>query len=624
MHAQPLSRPFRPAAMITGFLCLFATLISLAAEEFRPTPTALTETATNCSLSQLLDVRRPLTFKATSSVNGEEYHPQVTAGPPDKGLQVHRTALRPRYELTPTSEPKALSAVRAPAAAPRQLREPAVLPQPGPVGLNSATDDELRIKKISSRYIDSRMLSFLRSTSLRQEFALIQEASDLIDTRHVNPPAYEKRTPQALHGLMLAVENPDFLNVAGVSPAPEVVARVQGQLETLAKRPTRSANETLAVVQQAAEIVSAGLKVPKELVVLEFLNSTVDTLDRYSAFMPARSSNGPGAESTSHQQVASLEEHIVGIGVELKTHAQGALVLATLEGGPAQRAGLRVDDVIVALDGVSANGKNLNQVADGISGAAGTLLKLTVLRQAKEATITVRREPIYISSVTNCTLVDRTTGYLRIKQFSESTAEDLEKEMWKLYRAGMQQIVLDLRGNPGGLLTEAVDVSNMFVPRGTIVSTRGRNMGDNMEEHATLHKTWKLPLVVLVDDHSASASEIFAAAVQENGRGVVVGRRSYGKGTVQTHFPLNSVAGELKLTTAKFYSPNGREMAGAGVTPDIAINDEPQTAGDFANDPDLRAAAEAFRSGRPAELAASAPKGGRGQRNTRFEELPAP
>ena len=144
-----------------------------------------------------------------------------------------------------------------------------------------------------------------------------------------------------------------------------------------------------------------------------------------------------------------------------------------------------------------------------------------------------------------------------------------------------------------------------------------------MEEHATRNKTWKLPLVVLVDDHSASASEIFAAAVQENGRGVLVGTRSYGKGTVQTHFPLNTVSGELKLTTAKFYSPQGREMAGEGVTPDVVVSETAET-DDLASDPVVRAALRCFETKRPAELADSAGhKPARGATNDRYEELPA-
>jgi carboxyl-terminal processing protease len=137
----------------------------------------------------------------------------------------------------------------------------------------------------------------------------------------------------------------------------------------------------------------------------------------------------------------------------------------------------------------------------------------------------------------------------------------------------MKSLIIDLRGNPGGLLTTCVEISDRFLACGTIVSTKGRLSSDNMLEQATYARTWSMPLVVLVDGDSASASEIFAAAIQENNRGIVVGTKSYGKGSVQTHFPLSTIGGDLRLTTALFYSPAGRKMAGAGVTPDVEVND---------------------------------------------------
>jgi carboxyl-terminal processing protease len=149
----------------------------------------------------------------------------------------------------------------------------------------------------------------------------------------------------------------------------------------------------------------------------------------------------------------------------------------------------------------------------------------------------------------------------------------VDQALNSLYTGGMKSLIIDLRGNPGGLLTTCVEISDRFLACGTIVSTKGRLGGDNMLETATYAKTWNVPMVVLVDGDSASASEIFAAAIQENERGVVVGTKSYGKGSVQTHFPLNAIGGDLRLTTALFYSPTGRKMAGQGVTPDVEIND---------------------------------------------------
>ena len=364
MHA--CTRSLRPAALFAIILTLLGCLATLSAEEFRDYPIGHAADSVSPALSELRDARAPLGPEATQLFNGLEYHPRVKTGPPV-------TALRPKYELVPTQD-------ETPNVRPRQKAEPvaAPAPQPGPAGLNSATDDELRVRKISNRYQDPRMLGFLRSTSMRQEMSLFVEAADLIDSRHVNPPSYEKRTSEALHGLTLAVENPEFLNAAGVSPREDLIVKVQKQLSDLARRPARSANESLAVMQQAAEIVASGLGVRPEMVALEFLNSTIDTLDRYSAFLPSRNGAGPKAECDDPQKVAGLEETIVGIGVELKFHPQGALVLGTMDGGPAQKAGLRKGDLIFSVDDLVANGKNLNQIADRISGPLGSNVRLGV------------------------------------------------------------------------------------------------------------------------------------------------------------------------------------------------------------------------------------------------------
>ncbi len=156
-------------------------------------------------------------------------------------------------------------------------------------------------------------------------------------------------------------------------------------------------------------------------------------------------------------------------------------------------------------------------------------------------------------------------GYVKLDKFAEKSSEEFDKALWGLHRDGMKSLVIDVRGNPGGLLTTAIQMCNKFVPSGTLVSTRGRDMADNTVEYANRQHAWKVPLVVLVDENSASASEIFAAAVQENGRGLIVGERTYGKGTVQTHSPLQTVSANLRLTTApsSFRQP-GHVMAARG------------------------------------------------------------
>ncbi len=442
------------------------------------------------------------------------------------------------------------------------------------------------------------MIGFLRTASMGQITSLYQEASRLIDQRHVNPAAYETRTAHALNSLSEALEHPAFLQAVGARPNPTAVRQVQSQLASLAQsQPVRSSQQGVSVMQYAAQMVSQSLNIRAEAAALEFVNGSLDSLDKYSAYVPSATAAGPSA---------GLEEHIVGVGVELKTDDNGAKIVGVIDGGPAAQARLQRGDVIVGINGRSMQGLSLNEVADQIAGPSGTSVRLRVRRGSQEDEVTLARRSVYVSSVTGTQMIDpqNKVGYIRLKQFSESSADDLDKALWQLYREGMQTLVFDLRGNPGGLLTQAIAVSNRFVACGNIVATKGRNAEDNSLEKATYDRTWKVPLVVLVDENSASASEIFAAAIQDNQRGVIVGRRSYGKGTVQTHFPLRSVGGDLKLTTAKFYSPSGREMAGAGVTPDVPVGSA--HAGldyDLQEDADIQTAIRVTREGRPATLA---------------------
>ena len=456
---------------------------------------------------------------------------------------------------------------------------------------------EERQSEITARYQDSRMLGYLRQASLNQIMALYAEASRLIDTRHVSPLSYEERTVAAIDDLILALDNPAFLQAAGYRSAAST-RNLQAQFEQLKRSPARSTNEAISLMQWTAELANRELGLRREAIAIEFLNGTLDALDKYSAFVPDKTGFGPSAV---------LDEQMVGIGVELKPHDEGALINDVLENSPASEGRLQRGDIITGVNGRSARGMNLSKVADMIGGPSGTSVSLQISRNGGSHSVTLRRRSVYVSSVSGVRMLDAETGYARLKQFSESSAEDLEKAMWQMYKAGMKNLVLDLRGNPGGLLTESIDVSNLFVPSGRIVATRGRTTADNSDAQASWQKTWRLPLVVLVDENSASASEIFAAAIQENGRGVIVGRTSYGKGTVQTHFPLQAARGDLKLTTARFYSPNGREMADAGVTPDVFVRATGEVyPADLTADADVVAAVQVIRNGTAANLASTA------------------
>lgn len=481
-----------------------------------------------------------------------------------------------------------------------------VVPIQTAVSANSTSPADLSQAKISNRATDAKMQGFLARTSVQQLASVYREAAQMVDQRHVNPPSYEDRTRGSVEDVIKALNNEHFLQVHGARVSTQTIQSVQNQLTQLVQtQPARDVNQAVALMQTVAEVVNRGTGIRREAAALEFLNGMLDSLDPYSAFLPESNSSHPGA-MIDVVQTAALEENLVGLGVELQGHAQGVEVVGIVENSPAAELGLQPGDIITVINQQNMAGRTLNEVADKLSGTAGSSVTLEILRDGTRYRGTVVRRSFYVSSVTGTKMIDPAngTGYIRLKQFSESSARDLEKALFTLHNQGMKNLVFDLRGNPGGLLDVCVEISDMFLTKGTIVSTRGRNASDNTQEVATQPKTWSVPLVVLVDDNSASASEIFAAAIQENQRGVIVGRTSYGKGTVQTHFPMTSVPAILKLTTAKFYSPNGREMAGVGVNPDVAVTVAAGTRNSD-SDNDVKMAQQVIAYGAPSQMVAA-------------------
>ena len=274
-----------------------------------------------------------------------------------------------------------------------------------------------------------------------------------------------------------------------------------------------------------------------------------------------------------------------GLGIEI-TMEQGVVkIVSPIDDTPAFRAGLKPGDYITNIDGETIIGMTLNEAVDKMRGKPGTKVKLTIRRvNEKPFDVTLKREEIKTQSVKS-DIKDDDVLYVRIGSFSEGVDKDLKKAFEKAKKGRkepLKGIVLDVRNNPGGLLDQAVAVSSLFLNQGEVVSTRARNEEDTLRYSAKGRDiTDGLPIVVLINNGSASASEIVAGALQDHKRAVVLGEKSFGKGSVQTVIPLGDY-GAMRLTTARYYTPSGRSIQATGIEPDIVVH--PAKVEEFTND----------------------------------------
>ena len=259
----------------------------------------------------------------------------------------------------------------------------------------------------------------------------------------------------------------------------------------------------------------------------------------------------------------STTGNYTGLGLQFDVRDGWPTVLAPLPGGPAERAGLKTGDRIVEVEGKGTKGLTTDELRTLMRGPIGTRLRVEVERPgvADRIPVTLTRGEIHRRAVRRSALLDGGVGYVDVKVFSDSTELELSRSIDSLAKAGMQSLILDLRANPGGLLSQGVEVADVFLdPGAEIVSIKGRIPESNRTFSDDAKQRWpKLPLVVLIDEGSASASEIVAGALQDHDRAVIIGRTSYGKGSAQSLYPTNS-GGALKLTTARWYTPAGRSI----------------------------------------------------------------
>jgi carboxyl-terminal processing protease len=298
------------------------------------------------------------------------------------------------------------------------------------------------------------------------------------------------------------------------------------------------------------------------------VNGMLNGLDPHSSYMDPKSFRDMQVET--HGEFG-------GLGLEVTMEDGLVKVVAPIDDTPAAKAGIRAGDIITHIDDEAIQGLPLNQAVEKMRGPVNTEIKLKILRKGvdKPLDIAITRETIRVRSVRSHTEGDD-VGYVRITQFNEQAADGLRKAINDITnQLGADKVkgyVLDLRNNPGGLLDQAISVSDAFLERGEIVSTRGRDPEETQRFNARPGDLTKgKPVIVLINGGSASASEIVAGALQDHRRATLVGTRSFGKGSVQTIIPLGSGNGALRLTTARYFTPSGRSIQAKGITPDIEV-----------------------------------------------------
>jgi len=297
------------------------------------------------------------------------------------------------------------------------------------------------------------------------------------------------------------------------------------------------------------------------------INGLLQSLDPYSAYMDP--------EIFKEMQTETKGE-FGGLGIEVSMEAGVVKVISPIDDTPASKAGIKSGDYIVKVDGIQIQGKTLMEAVNIMRGPVGTNVDITIRRKGlkKAKNFTIKREIIEIQSVVS-KFIDNKVGYLRLRAFNENSSNQLKKEIKKLEKEkNLVGYIFDLRNNPGGLLSQAVKISDFFLDDGEIVSTRGRKSRENRKFFAKMGDQIRgKPLLVLINNGSASAAEIVAGALQDHKRAILLGEKTYGKGSVQSIIPLEN-KGAIRLTISKYYLPSGESISEIGVSPDIFVEEK--------------------------------------------------
>ncbi len=458
---------------------------------------------------------------------------------------------------------------------------------------------------IVRRYYDTSFLNHLLAAGVADNLVLFDEVIAKIQTNHIDAPKWGELFHFGLQDFEVALGERIFLKQNNIEHQASRIPAFQKQMHAMIDTwQIGSRDEMKNAVLHVTQLAQKELGLNPSAVLLEFLCGVTNSLDPHTAFLTKNQLN---------DTYSTINGDFVGLGVELKSDRQSLIIFRVIGGSPAQEAGLKGGDRILSVDGQTTQGLDTDRAADLLQGEIGTTARLYVQSATSQPRmVDVPRRRIKVPSVEDIKMLNDYLGYLKLNCFQSTTTAEMREALWNLHGQGMRCVVVDLRHNPGGLLPVSVEVANLFIEKGVIVSTRVHPQDPGTPYMATQSGTWPVPLIVLIDEESASASEIFAGAIRDHGRGVIVGKRSYGKGTVQMVHRLfgasktGEIAG-LRLTVEKFYSPGGISCSGIGVSPDVEIDSRAVASGAVPNAPPNASA----MNGEPRQHIAARPVDGR-------------
>ena len=438
--------------------------------------------------------------------------------------------------------------------------------------LNKQITERMQISRVhldvTRRYADRSFIESVERSTPAQSLEVYQDVVSKLETYYVDSIDYYKLALYGTAFLEVALTERDFIQKhLPKTPAASIENFRRNVHRLVFGKKVGNANDLKNLALLVASEAQEQIGLMPTATIFEFISGSVGLLDPYSSILT------PG----EYREIMSqIEGNLIGLGVELWAEGNELRIVDVFKGSPAAQAGLLPGHYILEVDGQTIVSIGAKRAADMLRGPENSSVKLVISSGGDQSVaIDVVRRRVEIPSVSSAEMRNGQIGYIRITNFQKTTVNEVSRALFDLSSQGMKSLVIDLRRNPGGLLESAVELADYFIVRGGIVSTRGRNTSENRNYTAHAAGTWDMPLVVLIDAESASASEIFAGAIRDHDRGYIVGQISYGKGSVQGVFPSERGIGGLRLTVSRFYSPSGTAISQRGITPHVMVPEEP-------------------------------------------------